>query len=117
MSVSLVSMLGGDTTIIIIIIIVFNTVALVPLAVGMMAFISLLCVALVTMGLVLTIRVLHHVHPLLLFSSIIIIIFFLFVAMVAMPGDVTVILSRENAILIFMAVATLSGEVVLGRVS
>jgi hypothetical protein len=62
------------------------------------------------------IRVLHHIHPLLLLSSIIVIIF-LSVAMVGMPGDVTVILTGDNAILIFVAVAPLSGEVVLCRVS
>lgn len=65
--------------------------------------------AVVAVGLVLIIRVLHHSHPLLLLSIIIL----LSVAMVVMPGDVTVILTGDNAVLIFTVVALLSGEVVL----
>lgn len=61
-------------------------------------------VALVTMGLVLTIRVLHFLP--IIFPS---------VAMVTMPGDKMVILTGDNAILIFIftAVTPLAGEVVL----
>lgn len=63
----------------------------------------------VAVGLVLIISVLHHSHPLLLLSIIIL----FSVATVVMPGDVMMILTGDNAILIFTAVAPLSGEVVL----